>query len=74
MRLLPSSQFVDRWLWLCPVISILLAALVLYLFGFTWWSAILVAVLLVCPATVIWGGVLMARDAWNTRRRAKKSD
>lgn len=74
MKLLPTPQFWDRWLWICPVISILLAALVLYWFGLTWWSAILMAVLLVCPATLLWGGALVARDAWRARQGKKKSN
>lgn len=44
-----------RWCWLCPWLAILLAAGVLVLFGLTWWSALLVALFLVCPALMLWG-------------------
>lgn len=44
-----------RWSWLCPWLAIALAAVVLMLFGLTWWSAILAAFLLVCPALLLWG-------------------
>lgn len=33
-----KTRFADRWLWLCPVLSILLAAAVLMFFGFTFWG------------------------------------
>ena len=51
----------NRWLWLCPLLAILLAAGVLVLWGFTWLTALIVALLLVCPALMIWG-------VWQTRR------
>ncbi len=44
-----------RWSWLCPWLAIALAAAVLMLFGLTWWSALLAAFLLVCPALMLWG-------------------
>ncbi len=44
-----------RWSWLCPWLAVALAAAVFVLFGFTWWSALLAALLLVCPALVLWG-------------------
>jgi len=44
-----------RWGWLCPWLAILLAAGVFLLFGLTWWSALLAALLLVCPALILWG-------------------
>ena len=45
----------NRWSWLCPWLAVALAAAVFMLFGFTWWSALLAALLLVCPALVLWG-------------------
>ena len=45
----------SRWAWLCPWLAILLAAGVLVAFGFTWWSALLAALFLVCPALLLWG-------------------
>jgi len=44
-----------RWGWLCPWLAILLAAGVLVAFGLTWWSALLAALFLVCPALLLWG-------------------
>ena len=45
----------NRWSWLCPWLAIALAAAVFMLFGLTWWSALLAALLLVCPALMLWG-------------------
>ncbi len=57
-----NSRFVDRWLWLCPLLAIALAAAVLVVFGFTFWSAVLAALLLVCPALIVWGAIEVAMD------------
>ena len=45
----------NRWGWLCPWLAVALAAAVFMLFGLTWWSALLAAFLLVCPALLLWG-------------------
>ena len=45
----------NRWLWLCPWLTVALAAAVFALLGFTWWSALLAALLLVCPVLILWG-------------------
>ena len=45
----------NRWSWLCPWLAVALAAAVFMLFGLTWWSALLAALLLVCPALLLWG-------------------
>ena len=36
-----KTRFADRWLWMCPILSILLAAVVLMFFGFTFWGGLL---------------------------------
>jgi hypothetical protein len=71
---LPQSNFWDRWLWLCPAVSIALAALLLMWFGLTWWTALLVALLLVCPATLLWGAFMLALDAWRAKHRPHDAD
>lgn len=62
MRDIFKTRFADRWLWLCPVLSILLAAAVLMVFGFTFWGALLAALLLVCPAMLVWGAITLFID------------
>lgn len=44
-----------RWCWLCPWLAILLAAGVLAWWGLSWWTALLAALFLVCPALILWG-------------------
>lgn len=57
----------NRWLWLCPALAVLLAAGILMAWGFSWWTAGLAALLLVCPAVLIWGVI-------ETRRKRPRSD
>lgn len=52
----------NRWAW-CPWLAILLAAGVFVLFGLSWWSALLAALLLVCPALMLWGLYVMRAQA-----------
>ena len=47
----------EKWGWICPLLAIGLAAGVLAWFGFSFWTALLVALLLVCPALLVWGAV-----------------
>ncbi len=56
-----TRSFIDRWAWLCPFVMILAAAAVLVAFGFTVRSALLAALLLVCPVLIIWGAVSIWR-------------
>lgn len=44
-----------RWGWLCPWLAVLLAAGVFALWGLAWWTALLAALFLVCPALILWG-------------------
>jgi Flp pilus assembly protein TadB len=44
----------DKWMWLCPALAVVLAAAVFALFGLSVWSALLAALLLVCPALLLW--------------------
>ena len=67
-----KTRFVDRWLWLCPALSLVLAAVVLLLFGFTFWGALLAALLLVCPAMLLWGAIEVMRDERRQRASGTK--
>ena len=46
MRFLKWPEFTNRWMWLCPALAVVIAAAVLWSFGFAWWSALLAALLL----------------------------
>jgi len=49
-----------NWLWLCPMLALALATAVLVILVLTLWTPIIAAVLLVCPALIIWGAVMLS--------------
>lgn len=51
----------NKWTWLCPWFSIALAVAILVLWGLAWWTALLVSLLLVCPAIMLWGMIKLRR-------------
>jgi len=57
-----TSAGASRWSWLCPWAAVALAAAVLALWGLAWWSALLAALLLVCPALLLWGLFVVRLD------------
>ena len=69
VRFVKWPEFANRWLWLCPIFAVLIAAAVLWSFGFAWWSALLAAFMLVCPVLILWGAVQVALDERRSRRR-----
>lgn len=71
MARIPWPEFANRWVWLCPILAILLAAGILWAYGLDWWTAMLAAVLLVCPALILWGAIRIAVDERRTRRRER---
>lgn len=58
-----DRELLEQWLWLCPLLGALLAAGVLLVFGVSFWTALLAALLLICPALIAWG----AWQAWRKR-------
>jgi membrane protein implicated in regulation of membrane protease activity len=68
MPRIPWPQLPNQWLWLCPGLAVLVAACVLWVYGFSWWSALLAAAMLACPLLILWGVVQIARD--ERRQRA----
>jgi hypothetical protein len=51
---------------------VVIAATILWSFGIGWWSALLAALLLVCPALILWGAIEVALDE-RRQRAARKS-
>lgn len=43
------------WIWLCPLAMVGLAVTILLVAGVSIWTALLAAMLLVCPAIILWG-------------------
>ena len=52
------------WIWLCPWAMVGLVVAILFVIGLSIWTAMLAAMLLVCPAIILWGAI-------HTRRRRK---
>lgn len=50
-----------KWLWLCPPLMTALAVWTFTLLGLTLWTAIALSLLLVCPAIIIYGIVVVTR-------------
>lgn len=66
------SPFLSRWL--CPLLALVLAAALMALFGLTWISAILAALILVCPAVTLWGAYVLRRHPEYPREPAPNTD
>ena len=56
-----------RWVWLCPLLATAAAVGILALWGLTLWTAIGVALFLVCPAIIIWAMLYFGRDETRDR-------
>jgi protein-S-isoprenylcysteine O-methyltransferase Ste14 len=67
-----AAKGMQRWLWLCPLLGLVMAAVVLYLWGLSWWTAILAALMLVCPITILWGLITLRR--YPESRPSKNAD
>ena len=63
----------DKWGWICPLLAIGLAAALFAWFGFSWWSALLVALLLVCPALLVWGAIELRDPAKSKQQHSDQS-
>lgn len=50
-----AQDVMSRWVWICPALGLILATLVFYLWGFTLWTSIVAALMLVCPSIILWG-------------------
>jgi hypothetical protein len=62
-----NREFFARCSWLCPLACALLAVAVLVYFGVSLWSALLAALLLLCPVVVAWGAWRAWREGERTR-------
>ena len=54
-------EILVRYAWLCPLLAIVLAAGFFFALGVSPWTAIVIGVLLACPAVLVWGAVIAAR-------------
>src|SRR5574341_1765678 len=51
----------NRWIWICPPLAIIIVAWALVAWGFTVATALLISLILVCPVLVIWGVIESGR-------------
>lgn len=56
-----AKERLGKLIWLCPPLMTALAVWILTLLGFTVWVAVLMALLLVCPAIIIYGLIKIPR-------------
>lgn len=49
-----GPSLAERLLWICPILSVLAAAVLFWVFGLQPWTAVLAAILLGCPIAVAW--------------------
>jgi len=65
---IPANRISDNrgrwhaWSWLCPWAMLGLAMAILFVVGVSIWTALLAALLLVCPATILWGAIQVRRQ------------
>ena len=50
-----ANRFSNRLSWLCAMLGLALAIIVLALWGLSVWTILLAALLLVCPVILVWG-------------------
>ena len=48
------KAFFARAVWLCPVLSVVLAVVVFVAYGLTWSTALIGALVLACPTAIAW--------------------
>lgn len=64
------GDLLTRLLWLCPLLSIAFAALLLWLSGVTPWTAVIAGLLLGCPIAVAYA----LFEAWRERRNSIRGE
>ncbi len=64
----------NRWLWILPILVVLLSVTAFFYWGLSWTTAGLVALLMICPALMIWGAVQIQKIwASDAKVNVKKS-
>ena len=47
----------NRWLWICVSLALLLSLAVWLAWGWSWAGLLITALVIVCPAIMIWGAL-----------------
>lgn len=64
-----STTLRDRLLRICPLVGLVAAAVILWQFGVTIWSAVAFVFLIAYPLVVVWGLVIARRQEPRSRKR-----
>jgi ABC-type bacteriocin/lantibiotic exporter with double-glycine peptidase domain len=64
----------NRWLWTCPILAILVSAAVLFYYGLTLTTAVVAALIMVCPAVMIWGALQMRETPAEKAAKCEKQN
>jgi membrane protein DedA with SNARE-associated domain len=67
-----DSPDLSAGLWICLLLIIGLVAVALYFRGFDFWTVILIAVALVCPAIIVWAVSIARRDERSKRKQLER--
>jgi hypothetical protein len=65
-----GPSLAERVLWICPILSVLAAGVLFWLFGLVPWTALLAAILLGCPIAIAWA-LVGARRRRNSSIRGR---
>jgi hypothetical protein len=52
-----------RLFWLCLGLGLLAIAVLIWVFGLTWWTLVIAALVIACPAIAVWT-LLGGLDSW----------
>lgn len=56
----------NRWLWICPILAVLLSVIALFYWGWSWTTAVVIGLALVCPALMAWGAMQAGKSDSST--------
>lgn len=45
----------NRWLWICPILAVLISVIALLSWGWSWMTVVVIALASGCPAIMFWG-------------------
>lgn len=62
----------NRWLWICPILAVLLSITVLFYWGWSWTSGGLIALVVACLATIIWMSFYTHKQAVESHKMYEK--
>lgn len=51
----------NRWLWICPILSVMLSVTVLLYWGWSWPAGVIILLIMICPAIMIRGALQMRK-------------